>query len=75
MKTVRFQSLRVVDAIGYLPVSRTGAMALLRALVAPLRARQHDPDVEQGLRRVGEWFGDDVITAALIDGSCITITW
>jgi DNA replication protein DnaC len=53
MKTLTHPSLLVVDEIGYLPVSRTGAMPLLPTHEPPLRARLHGADQQQGLRGVG----------------------
>ena len=49
LKTLVFPSLLVVDEIGYLPITRTGAMLFFPAHVAPVRARGDGTHVEQGL--------------------------
>ena len=49
LKTLVFPSLLVVDEIGYLPITRTGAMLFFPAHVAPVRARGDGTHVEQRL--------------------------
>jgi DNA replication protein DnaC len=46
MKTLGFPSLLVVDEIGYLPVSRTGAMLFFQLMARAVRTREHRPHVE-----------------------------
>jgi DNA replication protein DnaC len=67
MKTLVFPSLLVVDEIGYLPVSRTGAMLFFQLMS---RRYEHASTVLTSNKGFGEWgevFGDDVMAAALID--------
>jgi DNA replication protein DnaC len=67
MKTLVFPSLLVVDEIGYLPVSRTGAMLFFQLMS---RRYEHASTVLTSNKSFGEWgeiFGDDVMAAALID--------
>jgi DNA replication protein DnaC len=52
LKTLTHPALLVVDEIGYLPITRNGAMLFFQ-LMAPLRDRLHRPHLEQGLRGVG----------------------
>lgn len=67
LKTLVFPSLLVVDEIGYLPVSRTGAMLFFQLMA---RRYEHASTVLTSNKSFGEWgevFGDDVMAAALID--------
>ena len=67
MKTLTHPSLLVVDEIGYLPVSRTGAMLFFQLMS---RRYEHASTVltsNQGFESWGELFGDEVMAAALID--------
>ena len=48
MKTLSFPSLLIVDEIGNLSISRTGAMLFFH-LMSPLRARLDRADLEQEL--------------------------
>ncbi len=57
----------VVDEIGYLPITRTGAMLFFQLLT---RRYEHASTVltsNKGFEDWGEIFGDDVMAAALID--------
>jgi len=57
----------VVDEIGYLPISRTGAMLFFQLMT---RRYEHASTVltsNKGFEEWGEIFGDDVMAAALID--------
>jgi hypothetical protein len=59
--------LLVVDEIGYLPISRTGAMLFFHLLS---RRYEHAATVLTSNRSFEEWgevFGDDVMASALID--------
>jgi DNA replication protein DnaC len=73
MKTLGFPALLVVDEIGYLPVSRTGAMLFFQLMA---RRYEHASTVLTSNKSFAEWgdvFGDDVMAAALIDrpsGAC-----
>ena len=67
MKTLVFPSLLVIDEIGYLPVSRLGAMLFFQLMS---RRYEHASTVLNSNKSFGEWgeiFGDDVMAAALID--------
>jgi DNA replication protein DnaC len=67
MQTLRHPPLLVVDEIGYLPVSRTGAMLFFQLMS---RRYEHASTVltsNKGFEEWGEIFGDDVMAAALID--------
>ena len=67
MKTLVFPSLLVVDEIGYLPITRTGAMLFFQLMS---RRYEHASTVltsNKGFEEWGEIFGDDVMAAALID--------
>jgi len=67
LKTLGFPSLLVVDEIGYLPISRTGAMLFFQLMS---RRYEHASTVltsNKGFEEWGDIFGDDVMAAALID--------
>jgi len=67
MKTLGFPSLLVVDEIGYLPVSRTGAMLFFQLMA---KRYEHASTVLTSNKSFAEWgeiFGDEVMAAALID--------
>jgi DNA replication protein DnaC len=67
MKTLGFPALLVVDEIGYLPVSRTGAMLFFQLMA---RRYEHASTILTSNKSFTEWgdvFGDDVMAAALID--------
>jgi DNA replication protein DnaC len=57
----------IVDEIGYLPITRTGAMLFFQLLT---RRYEHASTIltsNTGFEDWGEIFGDDVMAAALID--------
>jgi hypothetical protein len=55
----------VVDEIGYLPISRTGAMLFFQLMT---RCYEHASTTSNdGFEERGDIFGDDVMAAALID--------
>jgi DNA replication protein DnaC len=57
----------VIDEIGYLPVTRTGAMLFFQLMS---RRYEHASTVltsNKGFEEWGEVFGDEVMAAALID--------
>lgn len=67
LKTLGFPSLLVVDEIGYLPISRTGAMLFFQLMS---RRYEHASTVLTSNKGFEEWggiFGDEVMAAALID--------
>lgn len=67
LKTLTHPSLLVVDEIGYLPVSRTGAMLFFQLMS---RRYEHASTVLTSNKSFEEWgdiFGDEVMAAALID--------
>ncbi|MHB0948183.1 MAG: IS21-like element helper ATPase IstB [Gemmatimonadaceae bacterium] len=67
MKTLVVPSLLIVDEIGYLPITRTGAMLFFQLMS---RRYEHAATVltsNKGFEEWGEIFGDDVMAAALID--------
>ncbi len=67
LKTLIFPSLLVVDEIGYLPISRTGAMLFFQLMS---RRYEHAATVLTSNKSFEEWgevFGDDVMASALID--------
>ncbi len=67
LRTLVFPSLMIIDEIGYLPLSRTGAMLFFQLMS---RRYEHASTVltsNKGFEDWGEVFGDDVMAAALID--------
>jgi DNA replication protein DnaC len=67
LKVLTHPALLVVDEIGYLPISRTGAMLFFQLMT---RRYEHVSTVltsNKGFEEWGEIFGDEVMAAALID--------
>ncbi|HXQ29196.1 MAG TPA: IS21-like element helper ATPase IstB [Gemmatimonadales bacterium] len=67
LRTLVFPSLMIIDEIGYLPISRTGAMHFFQLMS---RRYEHASTVltsNKGFEEWGEVLGDDVMAAALID--------
>ncbi|CAN5792797.1 IS21-like element helper ATPase IstB [soil metagenome] len=67
MKVLTHPALLVVDEIGYLPISRTGAMLFFQLMS---RRYEHASTVLTSNKSFEEWgevFGDEVMAAALID--------
>ena len=67
LKTLTHPALLVVDEIGYLPISRNGAMLFFQLMS---RRYEHAATVLTSNKGFEEWssiFGDDVMAAALID--------
>jgi DNA replication protein DnaC len=67
LKVLTHPSLLVVDEIGYLPISRTGAMLFFQLMS---RRYEHASTVLTSNKSFEEWgevFGDEVMAAALID--------
>jgi hypothetical protein len=67
LKVLTHPSLLIVDEIGYLPMSRTGAMLFFQLMS---RRYEHASTVLTSNKSFEEWgevFGDEVMAAALID--------
>jgi len=67
LRTLVFPSLMIIDEIGYLPITRTGAMLFFQLLT---RRYEHASTIltsNKGFEEWGEIFGDEVMAAALID--------
>ena len=67
LKTLTHPSVLVVDEIGYLPISRTGAMHFFQLMS---RRYEHGSTVLTSNKSFEEWgevLGDEVMAAALID--------
>jgi DNA replication protein DnaC len=56
-----------VDEIGYLPVSRTGAMLFFQMIARRYERASTILTSNKGFEEWGEVFGDEVMAAALID--------
>jgi DNA replication protein DnaC len=67
MKTLTHPALLVVDEIGYLPVSRTGAMLFFQLMSRRYERVSTVLTSNKGFEEWGEIFGDEVMAAALID--------
>lgn len=67
MKTLVFPSLLIVDEIGYLPVTRTGAMLFFQLMSRRYEQASTVLTSNKSFAEWGEIFGDDVMAAALID--------
>ena len=67
LKVLTHPAVLVVDEIGYLPITRTGAMLFFQLMT---RRYEHASTVltsNKGFEEWGDIFGDDVMAAALID--------
>lgn len=67
MKVLTHPAVLVVDEIGYLPISRTGAMLFFQLMS---RRYEHASTILTSNKSFEEWgevFGDEVMAAALID--------
>jgi DNA replication protein DnaC len=67
LKTLVFPSLLVVDEIGYLPITRTGAMLFFQLMSRRYERAATVLTSNKGFDEWGDIFGDDVMAAALID--------
>ena len=67
LKTLVFPSLLVVDEIGYLPISRTGAMLFFQLMSRRYERASTVLTSNKSFDEWGEIVGDDVMAAALID--------
>jgi len=67
LKTLTYPSLLVVDEIGYLPVSQTGAMLFFQLINRRYERVSTVLTSNKGFEEWGHIFGDEVMAAALID--------
>ena len=67
LKVLTHPALLVVDEIGYLPVSRTGAMHFFQLMTRRYETASTVLTSNKGFEDWGEIFGNDVMAAALID--------
>ena len=67
MKTLVFPSLLVVDEIGYLPITRTGAMLFFQLMAKRYEQASTVLTSNKSFAEWGNIFGDEVMAAALID--------
>lgn len=67
LKTLVFPALLVVDEIGYLPISRTGAMLFFHLMSRRYETASTILTSNKGFEEWGDVFGDDVMAGALID--------
>ena len=67
LKTLSFPALLVVDEIGYIPISRTGAMLFFQLMSRRYERTATVLTSNKGFDEWGEVFGDDVMASALID--------
>jgi DNA replication protein DnaC len=67
LRTLVFPSLMVIDEIGYLPITRTGAMLFFQLLSRRYESASTILTSNKGFEEWGEIFGDEVMAAALID--------
>ena len=67
LKTLIFPSLLVVDEIGYLPISRTGAMLFFQLMSRRYERGSSVLTSNKSFEEWGEIFGDEVMATALID--------
>jgi len=67
LKTLTYPALLVVDEIGYLPISHTGAMLFYQLMARRYETASTVLTSNKSFEEWGEIFGDDVMAAALID--------
>ncbi len=67
LRTLTFPSLLIVDEIGYLPISRTGAMLFFQLISRRYERASTVLTSNKSFEEWGEIFGDEVMAAALID--------
>jgi DNA replication protein DnaC len=67
LKTLTYPALLVVDEIGYLPISRNGAMLFFQLMARRYETASTVLTSNKAFDSWGEIFGDDVMAAALID--------
>lgn len=67
LKTLTYPAALVVDEIGYLPISRTGAMLFFQLMSRRYERASTILTSNKSFEEWGEVFGDDVMATALID--------
>ena len=67
LKVLTHPAVLVVDEIGYLPISRTGAMLFFQLMARRYETASTILTSNKGFEEWGEIFGDEVMAAALID--------
>jgi len=67
LKVLTHPAVLVVDEIGYLPTSRTGAMLFFQLMARRYETASTILTSNKGFEEWGEIFGDEVMAAALID--------
>ena len=67
MKTLIFPRLLIVDEIGYLPITPTGAMLFFQLMSRRYETASTVLTSNKSFEEWGEIFGDDVMAGALID--------
>lgn len=67
LKVLTYPALLVVDEIGYLPISRTGAMLFFQMIARRYERASTVLTSNKSFEEWGEIFGDEVMAAALID--------
>jgi DNA replication protein DnaC len=67
MKVLTYPAVLVVDEIGYLPITRTGAMLFFQLMSRRYERASTVLTSNKGFEEWGEVFGDEVMAAALID--------
>jgi DNA replication protein DnaC len=67
LKTLTYPALLVVDEIGYLPITRNGAMLFYQLMARRYESASTVLTSNKSFEEWGEIFGDDVMAAALID--------
>jgi DNA replication protein DnaC len=67
LRTLVFPSLMVIDEIGYLPISRTGAQLFFQLMSRRYERASTVLTSNKGFDEWGDIFGDETMAAALID--------
>jgi DNA replication protein DnaC len=67
LKTLIFPSLLMIDEIGYLPITRTGAMLFFQLMSRRYERAATVLTSNKSFEEWGEIFGDEVMASALID--------
>jgi hypothetical protein len=67
LKTLTYPALLVVDEIGYLPITRNGAMLFFQLMARRYETASTVLTSNKSFEEWGEIFGDDVMAGALID--------
>jgi DNA replication protein DnaC len=67
LKVLTHPALLVVDEVGYLPISKTGAMLFFQLMSRRYERASTILTSNKGFEDWGELFGDEVLAAALID--------